>query len=127
VTKSAERIVVTALHNLLFDVQLEQLLAFLHKLHMRFTLRTSEKGLYVCEVYKQAKDDGSVATVEKFSAGGKSPKAALINTISEFLGGSYGDFHEYVIEDWPGVNGPTTQTRRARKQARGDDGAGLQI
>lgn len=107
------RMVVTALHKLLVDTSLESLLHFLQRLRIRFTLTTTDKGLYVCRVFKQANLDGEVTTVEQYAQGGKTPHSALVNAISDFLACSYGDYHNYLHDDWPGYGPPETTIEAA--------------
>ena len=95
-----QRMVVTALHKLLIETSLERLYEFLHRLHMRVTVTTTDKGLYVCRVFKQENIDGEVRTVESYSQGGKTPHAAIVNAIADFLAFSDGDFHDYMNAGW---------------------------
>lgn len=98
----AQRRVVTALHKLLVETSIEKQLEFLQRLCLRFTLTTTDKGLYVCRVFKQTNIDGEVTTIEDYTQGGKTPHAALVNAISDFLACSYGDYHDYMHDDWAG-------------------------
>lgn len=97
-----QRMVVTALHKLLIETRLESLLEFLQRLKVRFTLTTTDKGLYVCRVFKQANIDGQVTTLEDFTQGGKTPHAAMVNAIALLLAAADGDYHDYMHENWAG-------------------------
>ncbi len=94
------KVVVTALRKLLADTSIESQLTFLHKMKVRFTLTTTDGGLYHCRVFKQYKEDGTVTTLQEYQRGGNSPHAALVNAICEFLTCEDCDFHDFMHDDW---------------------------
>lgn len=103
--------VVTALQKLLADQPIDDLLRFLHVLHVRFTLTTTDKGMYCCKVYKQYKEDGVAVTWQEYKRGGKSPQTALRNAIAVFLTQEEGDYHDFINDRWIGYSG--RESRRA--------------
>lgn len=105
VDELAQKRVVMALDKFLVETSLEAQLQFFHRLKVRFTLSTTDKGLYVCRVFKQHNQGGQVVTIEDYVQGGKTPHAALTNAIAEFLACSYGDYHDYMNLNWAG-HGP---------------------
>lgn len=109
------RRVVTALHKLLLETSLEGQLNLLQQLCVRFTLTTTDKGLYTCRVFKQSNIDGEVTTLESYTQGGKTAHAALVNAISDFLACSYGDYHEYMHDTWAGFGPSPAPTGDAEK------------
>ena len=102
-SKSAH--VITALQKLLADAPIDHTLRFFHKLHVRFTLTTTDKGMYCCRVYKQYKEDGEAVTWQDYKRGGPSPQGAMRNAIAAFLAGEEGDYHDFINDDWIGKRG----------------------
>lgn len=102
---ATKRLVISALRKMLSEASLEAQLRFLHKIRVRFTLTTTDKGNYHCRVFKQYKNDGAVTTLCEYQAGGKSPHAALLNAICDFLTCEDGDYHDFVHDDWAGKSG----------------------
>ena len=97
--------VVTSIQKLLAEVSMEQLLRFLHRLRVRFTLTTTDTGQYCCRVFKQYKQDGEIVTMQEYKRGGKSPQSALLNAIAVFLACEEGDYHDFINDDWCGKSG----------------------
>ena len=106
----SRKVVVPALHKLLCGVSMDDLLIFIHALHLRFTLSTTDKGMYSCRLYKQVNNAGEIETIEEVKAGGKSPQAALINAMSDFLSASDADYHSYQRIRWAGY-GPQEEQK----------------
>ena len=96
---------ITALQKLFAEQPIDDLLRFLHRLHVRFSLTTTDKGQYCCRVYKQYKEDGQAVTWQDYKRGGKSPQGALRNAIAVFLAGEEGDYHDFINDDWIGKTG----------------------
>lgn len=90
------RRVVTALGALLSSIPLEELLKFLHRLHIRFSLVCHGKG-YLMRIFQHETDaDGTVRTILDYSASGDSPMAAIRNCMSEWLVLQDGDYHTFM-------------------------------
>ena len=90
------RRVVTALNALISSVPLDEMLVFLHRLHIRFSLVCHGKG-YQMRIFQHETDSaGVLRTVLDYSASGDSPSTAIRNCMSEWLIHQDGDFHAFM-------------------------------
>jgi hypothetical protein len=101
--RKIQRKVVGALQKLLMETELEDLLSFLHELHLQYTVTVSPKGNFVCRLFKNKRIDGEDTQVFSYDGGSnQSVRAAVCDAIADFLIRERNtDYHEWVFEDWP--------------------------
>lgn len=86
-----EKKIVSPLMRLLATTSADDLLIFLHRMKVQWTLTRPKKGVYEATIYQ----DGMV----KYKAiNPQSPKMALVNALAKFLVGEDRDFHDYWIQ-----------------------------
>ena len=105
--KNSERRMVTPLRLLLRNVEMRELVAFLERIKVRFTLRGRHKGErdrersqanpyhYEAQIIVQSYGDGN-RTLRTYKAGGTGPVHALADALAEFLTLEQCDFHDYA-------------------------------
>ena len=102
-----QRRIVTPLRLLLRTVELRDLMTFLQRIKVRFTLRGGHKGerdrersqgnpyQYEARIIVQSYSEGN-RTLRTYKAGGKGPAHALADALAEFLTLEEFDFHDYA-------------------------------
>jgi len=115
-----QRRIVTPLRLLLRNIALGDLIAFLDRIKVRFTLRGAHKGErdpqrsrqnpygYEARIIVQTYADGH-RTLRTYAAGGTAAAHALADALAEFLALEGFDFHDYAAGD---VSDPQTDGLR---------------
>ena len=113
-----QRRIVTPLRLLLRNIELRDMIAFLERIKVRFTLRGAYKrkpersraNLYAYEarIIVQSYDGGD-RTLRTYTAGGRGPQHALADALAEFLTLEDFDFHFYATGE---VSDPETDGLR---------------
>ncbi len=81
---------ITVLHQLLMESELEQLLAYLTKLNVKYTITGNQtENKYTCRLFK----DGML---EYRGASGTSVKSAICDALCKFLHNEKKDYHSYM-------------------------------
>lgn len=119
--------VVSATNRLIMEsCSTDHLLKFLHRLHVRFALSTTDKG-YCFRLYQQRRDDsGNLHTISELKQNGPSPASAIANGVSEFLAMNPGDYHEFMIGDGYANDVPERHAARGSPgEASGSEKSGM--
>lgn len=85
----SEQKIVSGLQKLLMECDIEPLLNFLHRLHIRYTIVGNEGGMFKMRIFKE----GMLAYE---GASNKSVRSAICDAIAKFLINEQGDYHAFM-------------------------------
>jgi hypothetical protein len=84
------RKVMTPIHRFLNRSTVDDLLSFIHSLHLQYSLICNAKGSFRMEIFQEG--------MLKYAGSSKSAKSAIVNALASFLTTEGKDYHEYQIK-----------------------------